>query len=185
MEIVKSQNDNYYVKDQSAISDFTYYQKARLAEKYGRSNITQKGFVTFPNKCDCEQFADCLELIARIPSDLKEFLKNWGAYFPFCYNLNGGDPSTISTAFVWGSTSQGNTYWSNLSKKYDENQLQNTGTDRSRDNRSERNRLRSGGDIVESSTRYSGYEARARKSKNAFRSHKVYLSSRCGCVHRG
>lgn len=185
MEIIESKNGNYYVKDQSAISDFAIYQRVRLAEKFGKHNITKGGFVTFPNKCDCKQFADCLELIAKIPSDLKEFLKNCGAYFLFCYNLNGGDPSTIATAFVWGSTPEGNKYWSNLNKSYNENQLQNTETDRSRDNRSEGNRLRGGGDIVESSTRYSGYEARARKSKNALRSHKVYLSSRCGCVHRG
>lgn len=183
MEIIESKNGNYYVRDQSAISDFTYYQRVKLAEKFGKHNITKDGFVTFPNKCDCEQFADRLEIIARIPSDLKEFLKNWGAYFLFCYNLDGGDPSTIATAFVWGSTPEGNKYWYNLSKSYNENQLQNTGTDRSRDNRSERNQLRCGGDIVESSTRYSSYEARARKSKNALRGHKVYLSSRRGCIH--
>ena len=66
-----------------------------------------------------------------------------------------------------------------------ENQLQNKDIDRPGDNRSERNRIRCRGDIVEPSTRYSGYQARARKRKNAFGSHKVYLSSRCGCVHRG
>ena len=141
MVIVESQNGNYYVKDQSAISDFTHYQKAKLAEKYGKYDIKTNGFIIFPNKCDCEQFANCLELITMIPSDLKEFLKNFEAYFPYCYNLNGGDPSCIHSAFVWRSTPEGHKYWSNLNKKYDENRLQESQIDRPREDRSEGNRI--------------------------------------------
>ena len=178
MEIVKSQNDNYYVKDQSVISDLTHYQKARLAEKYGRSNITQKGFITFTNKCDCEQFADCLELIAKIPSDLKEFLKSQGAYFPFCYNLNGGDPSCICTAFVWGSTPEGNKYWSNLNKSYNENQLQNTGVDRSRDNRSEGDRVCCKGNKSGFRLSYTQHRKTIDFQKRKVGDFKVNLSSR-------
>lgn len=178
MEIVKSQNDNYYVKDQSAISDFTCYQKVKLAEKFGKHNMTKDGFITFPNKCDCEQFADCLELIAKIPSDLKEFLKNQGAYFPFCYNLDGGDPSQIYSAFVWESTPEGNKYWSNLSKKYDENQLQNTGIDRSRDNRSEGDRVCCKGNESGFRLSYTQHRKTIDFQKRKVGDFKVHLSSR-------
>lgn len=94
---------------------------------------------------------------------------------------------TLSGSFIWDNTTQGSDYWEKINKRIIEyeNQLQNKNIDRSRNDRSEGDRLRCGGDIVESSTRYSGYQARARKSKNALRSHKVYLSSRRGCVHRG
>lgn len=179
MEIVKSQNDNYYVKDQSAISDFAIYQRVKLAEKFGKHNITKGGFVTFPNKCDCEQFADCLELIAKIPSDLKEFLKNCGAYFSFCYNLNGGgDPSAIATAFVWRSTPEGSKYWSNLSKSYNENQLQNTGVDRSRDNRSEGNRVCCKGNKSGFRLSYTQHRKTIDFQKRKVGDFKVNLSSR-------
>ena len=178
MEIVKSQNNNYYVKDQSAISDFAIYQRVKLAEKFGKHNITKDGFVTFPNKCDCKQFADRLEIIARIPSDLKEFLKNWGAYFLFCYNLNGGDPSAIATAFIWGSTPEGNKYWFNLSKKYDENKLQNTGTDRSRDNRSEGDRVCCKGNKSGFRLSYTQHRKTIDFQKRKVGDFKVNLSSR-------
>lgn len=93
---------------------------------------------------------------------------------------------TISGSFVWTDTSQGQDYWQNIDKKIIEyeNQLQNKNIDRSRNDRSEGDRICSRGDESESSARHCSYEARARKRKNEIGSHKVYLSSRCGCVHR-
>lgn len=186
MEIVKSSANRWYVKDYNkVVIDISPSIIETLAYICGLHSVNKSGFITFESESDCKQFRDIIERINNIPKKLKAFLKEEKAYDLFVLNFNKGHGETLTNAFLWSASNEGHEFWSNLNKKYNENKLQNTGIDRSRDNRSEGNRLRSGGDIVEPSARYSGYKARARKSKNAFRSHKVYLSSRCGCVHRG
>ena len=186
MEIVKSSANRWYVKDyDKVVSDIPHTIVNMIANQCGRYSLTKSSYITFDNESDCKLFGDIVDRINNIPKELKTFLKKEKVYELFVLNFPKGSGETLTNAFLWETSNEGHEYWFNLNKKYNENQLQNKDIDRSRDNRSERNRLRCGGDIVESSTRYSGYEARARKSKNALRSHKVYLSSRCGCVHRG
>ena len=186
MKIVKSSANRWYVKDyDKVVIDISPTVIETLAYNCGPYSVNKSGFITFESESDCRQFGDIVDRINNIPKELKTFLKKESVYELFILNFNKGYGETLTNAFLWDTSNEGHEFWFNLNKKYNENQLQNKDIDRSRDNRSEGNRLRCGGDIVESSTRYSGYEARARKSKNALRSHKVYLSSRCGCVHRG
>ena len=186
MEIVKSSAGRWYVKDyDKVINDIPQLTVNKIADQCGSYRFTVSGYITFGKESDCKKFESIISRIKSIPKELKTFLKKEKAYDLFLLNFHKGCGETLTNAFVWENSNEGHEFWSNLKRKYDENKLQNETIDRSGDNRSERNRLRGGGDIVESSTRYSGYQARARKGKDALRNRKVYISTRRGCVHRG
>lgn len=193
MEIVKSSANRWYVKDYQAIqagNNLTDDFVESLARKCGDYNVTKRKFITFQHECDCKRFYNLFYLIDHLPVDLKLFLHQQKAFEAF---INNCDPNrtfesvnpSILNVFSWKDSNEGQDFWSNLNIKYYENKLQEAGTDRSGDNRSEGDRVCCRGNESESSTRYSGYQARARKRKNASRGSKVYISTRCGCVHRG
>lgn len=193
MEIVKSSAGRWYVKDYQAIqagNNLTDDFVESLARKCGDYNVTKRKFITFQHECDCKRFYNLFYLIDHLPVDLKLYLHQQKAFEAF---INNCDPNrtfesvnpSILNVFSWRESNEGQDFWSNLNRKYYENKLQEAGTDRPGDNRSEGYRVCCRGNIVESSTRYSGYQARARKRKNASRGSKVYISTRRGCVHRG
>lgn len=193
MEIVKSSANRWYVKDYQAIqagNNLTDDFVESLARKCGDYNVTKRKFITFQHECDCKRFYNLFCLIDHLPVDLKLYLCQQKAFEAF---INNCDPNrtfesvnpSILNVFSWKDSNEGQDFWSNLNTKYNENKLQNKTVDRSGDDRSEGNRLCCGGDIIESSAGHSGYQARARKRKNAFGSSKVYISTRRGCVHRG
>lgn len=193
MEIVKSSAGRWYVKDYQAVqagNNLTDDFVESLARKCGSCNVGKKHFITFQYECDCKRFYNLFYLIDHLPVDLKLYLHQQKAFERLINNCDPDrsyeyDNPSISNVFYWGDSNEGHNFWCNLDKKYYENQLQNAGIDRPGDNRSEGNRVCCGGDIVESSAGHSGYEARARKRKNAFGCSKVYISTRRGCVHRG
>ena len=185
MEIVKSSAGRWYVKDYDKVTnDISYETVNKIAGQCGSHRFTVSGYITFGKESDCEKFKNIIVRISNIPKKLKTFLKKEHAYDLFVLNFPKGGGETLLNAFYWGLSNEGNDFWSNLNKKY-ENQLQNKTVDRSGDDRSEGDRLCCRRDVIEPSTGHSGYEARARKRKNAFGSSKVYLSTRRGCVHRG
>lgn len=195
-KVCKSNNDRYYLKSNNLVRpEIIVGIPQQYIMEFANLIETQtcKEVPTFSNLKDFDFYKSCLRGLYNfkgfkiLSSEEKQnYIFNLVTYYQRD-RCNIPEDLTLSGSFVWINTTQGQDYWQKISCKIHEyeNQLQNTGIDRSRDNRSERNRLRGGGDIVEPSTRYSGYQARARKRKNAFGSHKVYLSSRCGCVHRG
>lgn len=186
MEIVKSSAGRWYVKDyDKVIKDVSYDTINKIADQCGSYRFTTSGYITFGSESDCKKFEDIISRIKSIPEELKTFLKKEKVYEMFLLNLSKGCGETLTNAFLWEKSNEGLDFWSNLNKKYNENKLQNKTVDRSGDDRSEGNRLCCGGDVIESSAGHSGYQARARKRKNASRGSKVYLSTRCGCVHRG
>ena len=193
----KSSSDRYYLSDphnkirpeiivgipQQYIMEF-----ANLIEVQTCKNIP-----TFSNLKDFDFYKSCLRGLCNFKGfkilsneEKQNYIFNLITYYQID-RCNIPENLTLSGSFVWVSTKQGQEYWEEISNKIHEyeNQLQNKDIDRPGDNRSERNRIRCRGDIVEPSTRYSGYQARARKRKNAFGRSKVYLSTRRGCVHQG
>lgn len=193
MEIVKSSANRWYVKDYQAIqagNNLTDDFVESLARKCGDYNVTKRKFITFQNVCDCNRFYNLFYLIDHLPVDLKLYLHQQKAFEAF---INNCDPNrtfesvnpSILNVFRWKDSNEGHEFWSNLNRKYYENKLQEAGTDRPGDNRSEGDRVCCRGNKSESSAGHSGYQARARKRKNAFGRSKVYLSTRRGCVHRG
>lgn len=193
MEIVKSSAGRWYVKDYQAVqagNNLTDDFVESLARKCGVCIVGKNNFITFQHERDCKKFYNLFYLIDHLPVDLKLYLCQQKAFERFINNCDPNksyeyDSPSILNVFYWGNSNEGHEFWCNLNEKYYENQLQNKTVDRSREDRSEGDRVCCGGDIVESSAGHSGYEARARKRKNAFGSSKVYLSTRCGCVHRG
>lgn len=193
MEIVKSSAGRWYVKDYQAIqagNNLTDDFVESLARKCGDYNVTKGKFITFQHECDCKRFYNLFCLIDHLPVDLKLYLCQQKAFEAF---INNCDPNrtfesvnpSILNVFSWMDSNEGQDFWSNLNRKYYENKLQEAGTDRSGDDRSEGDRLCCRGNELESSAGHSSYQASTRKRKNVFRGHKVYLSTRCGCVHRG
>lgn len=193
MEIVKSSAGRWYVKDYQAVqagNNLTDEYVESLARKCGSCNVGKKHFITFQRECDCERFYHLFYLIDHLPVDLKFYLHQQKVFERLINNCDPDrsydyDNLSILNVFSWASSNEGLKFWSNLNRKYYENKLQNAGIDRPGDNRSEGDRICCGGDESESSAGHSGYEARARKRKNAFGSSKVYVSSRRGCIHRG
>lgn len=196
-KIRKSGAGNFYIEN-SFYVDYQIPNPITFASKFGRLSAAK-----IPSFIDEQQFSEFLAVIESINNLSDKFIKEIrqigclgnfisNLYHPI-YNKDLCPTGALECAFCWSKTSEGFEYWNDIftileklekGENY-ENQLQNKTIDRSRDDRSERNRLRGGGDIVESSTRYSSYQARARKSKNALGGHKVYISTRRGCVHRG
>lgn len=195
-KIRKSGAGNFYIENQFYI-DYSIPNPINFASKFGRLSAAK-----IPSFVDEQQFSEFLAVIESINNLSDDFIKEIkrigclgnfisNLYHPIYYEdlcLTG----TLECAFGWSQTPEGFEYWNDVftilekiekDENY-ENRLQKQEIDRSRYARSERNRLRSGRDIVESSTRYSGYQASARKRKNALGGHKVYLSSRRGCIHR-
>ena len=193
MEIVKSSAGRWYVKDYQAIqagNNLTDDFVESLARKCGVCIVGKKNFITFQYECDCQKFYNLFYLIDHLPVDLKLYLHQQKAFERFINNCDPNrsyeyDDPNILNVFYWGNSNEGHEFWCDLNKKYYENKLQNKTADRPGDNRSEGDRVCCGRNESESSAGHSGYQARARKRKNAFGSSKVYLSSRCGCVHQG
>lgn len=193
MEIVKSSANRWYVKDYQAIqagNNLTDDFVESLARKCGDYNVSKRNFITFQHECDCQKFYNLFYLIDHLPVDLKLYLHQQKAFERFINNCDPNksyeyDDPNILNVFYWSNSNEGHKFWSDLNTKYYENRLQEAGADRPGDNRSEGDRVCCGRDIVESSAGHSGYQARARKRKNAFGSSKVYISTRRGCVHRG
>lgn len=192
MEIVKSSAGRWYVKDYQAVqagNNLTDDFVESLARKCGVCIVGKNHFITFQHEFDCKRFYNLFYLIDHLPVDLKLYLHQQKAFERF---INNCDPNrtfesvnpTILNVFSWRESNEGIEFWSNLNRKYYENKLQNKGIDRPGDNRSEGDRVCCGRNESESSAGHSGYEARARKRKNAFGSSKVYISTRRGCVHR-
>lgn len=193
----KSVKGNWYITTPKGFwENLNIYDPLSYAEYFGEIS-SESRIPAFPNYDDFVKYTKHLQYLARIPKlfwdklsldEIGDFI-----YYSATAPIAGRDNFTsvcsiLPNAFSWDDTSEGYDYWSNINKRFfniseNENRLQEQEIDRSGDDRSERNRLRGGGDIVESSTRYSGYQASARKRKNALGGHKVYLSSRRGCIH--
>lgn len=153
---------------------------------------TCKNIPTFSNREDFHFYTSCLQGLYNFKGFkiLSNEEKQNYIFNLITYHQNEkyiSENLTLSGSFMWETTPQRADYWIKINKKIIkyENQLQNKNIDRSRNDRSEGDQLCCRGDESESSARHCSYQARARKRKNAFGSHKVYLSSRCGCVHRG
>lgn len=200
-KIKVSVHGNFYI-EKPFYTDYQIPNPITFASKFGTLSAAK-----IPSFVDEQQFSDFLaviESINNLPDEFIKEIKRIGCLGNFISNLNkpfvyyGSSNLSfiLQYAFYWSTTPEGFEYWNDISEVLEkleksekdenyENRLQKQEIDRSGSNRSEGNRLRCRGDIFESSTRYSGYQARARKSKNALRSSKVYISTRCGCVHRG
>lgn len=196
-KIRKSDAGNFYIEKPFYV-DYQIPNPMTFASKFGTLSAAKT-----PSFVDEQQFSNFLAVIESINNLSDDFIKEIkrigclgnfisNLYHPIYYEdlcLTG----TLECAFGWSQTPEGFDYWNDVftilekiekGENY-ENRLQKQEIDRSGSNRSEGNRLRCGGDIIESSTRYSGYQARARKGKDALRNRKVYISTRRGCVHRG
>lgn len=196
-KIRESSAGNFYIEKPFYV-DYQIPNPISFASKFG--NLSAAKIPSFVDEQQFSNFLAVIESINNLSDDFIDRLKSLCCLGNFISNLHQPfyyedlcPTGILECAFCWSKTAEGFDYWNDVftilekiekGENY-ENRLQKQEIDRSGSNRSERNRLRCGGDIVESSTRYSGYQARARKSKNAFRGHKVYLSIRRGCVHRG
>ena len=196
-KITTSSHGNFYIEKPFYV-DYDIPNPMSFASRFG--NLSNAKIPTFVEEKQFEYFLEVIRSINDLPSGFIKIAREQGFLGNFLYNLTEPiqtgdilvDPYSYSDIvlhnIIWETSLQGHEYWSdiyNILKTLENaNKLQNKTVDRSRDDRSERNRLRGGGDIVESSTRYSGYQASARKRKNALGGHKVYLSSRRGCIHR-
>lgn len=200
-KITKSSAGNFYIEKPFYV-DYQIPNPINFASKFGILSTAK--IPSFVKEQQFSEFLAVIESVDHLPDDFIEAARRYGFLGNFISNLKkpivdynySRLDAILECAFCWTTTLEGFEYWDGISailrkveklKKDEnyENRLQKQEIDRPRDDRSERNRLRCGGDIVESSTRYSGYQARARKSKNAFGGHKVYISTRRGCVHRG
>lgn len=192
----KSSSDRYYLSDPNnkirpetivGIPQQYIMEFANLIEVQKCKNIP-----TFSDLKDFDFYKSCLRGLYNFKGfkilsneEKQNYIFNLITYYQRD-RCNIPENLKLSGSFIWISTKQGQEYWEEISNKIHkyENQLQNKNIDRSGNDRSEGDRICCRGDESESSARHSSYEARARKRKNAFGSHKVYLSSRCGCVHR-
>lgn len=199
-KIRKSGAGNFYIEKPFYV-DYQIPNPMTFASKFGTLSAAK-----IPSFVDEQQFSEFLAVIESINNLSDDFIDKLKSlcclgnfisnlYHPFYYK-ELCPTGILECAFGWSQTPEGFEYWNDIftvleklekSEKDEnyENRLQKQEIDRSGSNRSEGNRLRCGGDIVESSTRYSGYQARARKGKDALRNRKVYISTRRGCVHRG
>ena len=197
-KIKVSVHGNFYIEEPFYV-DYQIPNPMTFASKFG--NLSAAKIPSFVDEQQFNKFLAVIESINNLSDEFIKEIKRIGCLGNFISNLYKpiihydyrSLGSILECAFCWRETVEGFEYWNDVftilekiekGENY-ENRLQKQEIDRSGSNRSEGNRLRCGGDIVESSTRYSGYQARARKSKNALRSCKVYISTRRGCVHRG
>lgn len=195
-KVCKSNNNRYYLKSNNLVRpEIIVGIPQQYIMEFANLIETQtcKEVPTFSNLKDFDFYKSCLRGLCNFKGfkilsneEKQNYIFNLVTYYQRD-RCNIPEDLTLSGSFVWVSTKQGQEYWEEISNKIHkyENQLQNKNIDRSGDNRSEGDRVCCRGNEPESSARHSSYEARARKRKNAFGSHKVYLSSRCGCVHRG
>lgn len=194
--IFVSQNNNYYI-DKSFYIDYQIPDPKVFASKFGL--LTKAAIPTFVEEDSFNFFLKVIKSINNLNTKFIDALKILNVLGQFISNLTYSIPDSFNDAefcvilrglFVWKDTVEGQDFWEDVHEKLNffekyENQLQNKDIDGSRSNGSERDRVCCGRDESESSAGHSGYEARARMRKNALRSSKVYISSRCGCVHRG
>ncbi len=202
-KIRQSSAGNFYI-EKPFYTDYQIPNPISFASKFGTLSAAK-----IPSFVDEQQFSNFLaviESINNLSDDFIDRLKSLCCLGNFISNLHQPfyyedlcPTGILECAFCWLKTPEGFEYWNDIftvleklekSEKSEkdenyENRLQKQEIDRSGNNRSEGNRLRCGGNESESSTRYSGYQARARKGKDALRNRKVYISTRRGCVHRG
>lgn len=194
--IFVSQKNNYYI-DKSFYIDYQISNPKVFASKFG--NLTNAAIPTFVEEDSFNSFLRVIKSINNLNTKFIDALKILNVLGQFISNLTYDIPDSFNNAefdvilrglFIWNNTVEGHDFWQDVHEKLNffenhENQLQNKDIDGSRSNGSERDRVCCGRDESESSARHSGYEARARMRKNALGRSKVYISSRCGCVHRG
>lgn len=177
--ITKSKNGNYYV-DPKIYVDLHIYDSKKFAGKSGKLSPA-----SIPSFIFSDDFSDFIKLL--------ESLNNCPDYFwtivpvdLFVQNLEVPITTSISVgsyilqySFTWAKTEQGHEFWENICDKLIdyENQLQGKKTDRSRENRSEGNRLCSRRNKSQSSTGHCCYKARARKGKESSGHCKIVISS--------
>lgn len=176
--ITKSKNGNYYV-DPKIYVDLHIYDSKKFAGKFGK--LSPASIPSFIFWYDFSVFIKYLESLNNcpnyfwtiVPVDL--FVQNLNA--SILPNTSGVD--ILKRSFIWGKTEQGHDFWKNIHDKLIdyENQLQGKKTDRSRENRSEGNRLCSRRNKSQSSTGHCCYKARARKGKENFGHCKIVISS--------
>lgn len=196
-KIRKSSAGNFYI-EKPFYTDYQIPNPMTFASKFG--NLSAAKIPSFVDEQQFSNFLAVIESINNLSDDFINKLKSLNCLGNFISNLHQPfyyedlcPTGILECAFCWSKTPEGFEYWNDIftvleklekDENY-ENRLQKQEIDRSGSNRSEGNRLRCGGDIIESSTGYSGYQARARKGKDALRNRKVYISTRRGCVHRG
>ena len=196
-KIRKSSAGNFYIEN-PFYTDYQIPNPMTFAYKFG--NLSSAKIPSFVDEQQFSNFLAVIESINNLSDDFINKLKSLNCLGNFISNLHQPfyyedlcPTGILECAFCWSKTPEGFEYWNDIftvleklekDENY-ENRLQKQEIDRSGSNRSEGNRLRCGGDIIESSTGYSGYQARARKGKDALRNRKVYISTRRGCVHRG
>lgn len=194
--IFKSKIDGYYI-DKSFYVNYQIPNPTTFASKFG--NLSDVEIPAFIKEDSFNSFLRVIKSINNLNTKFIDALKKLNVLGQFISNLTYHIPESFNGAefcvilrglFVWKDTVEGEDFWQDVHEKLNffenhENQLQNKDIDGSRSNGSEGDRICCGGDIVESSAGHSSYKARARMRKNALGRSKVYISSRCGCVHRG
>lgn len=177
--ITKSKNGNYYV-DPKIYVDLHICDSKKFAGKFGK--LSPASIPSFISLDDFSVFIKYLESLNNCPDYF------WTIVPVNLFVINLDVLITASTcegsyilnySFIWGKTEQGHDFWKNIHDKLIdyENQLQGKKTDRSRENRSEGNRLCSRRNKSQSSTGHCCYKARARKGKENFGHCKIVISS--------
>lgn len=176
--ITKSKNGNYYV-DPKIYVDLHIDDSKKFAKKFGQ--LSPASIPSFIFWDDFSYFIKLLESLNNcpdyfwtiVPVDL--FVQNLN----FSIQSKDSGSFTLERSFIWTKTEQGHEFWKNIHDKLTdyENQLQGKETDRSRENRSEGNRLCSRRNKSQSSTGHCCYKARARKGKESFGHCKIVISS--------
>ena len=185
---------NYYLNclyhGNSRIFDLLDIDRLKLSSKvYG---YTASG--TFPEAKTLEDLHELYLVLANLVDhiDLIKYLLYKGALGAFIQNTNldmlKNRNLSISGAFVWNDTPEGQKYWKNLYTEFThlqhETQLQNETASVRGDSDGERNCICNPGNLSESSAGCPSYEAKARKRKSSLGRSKVYLSTYSGRVFR-
>lgn len=194
----KSVKGNWYITTPKGFwENLNIYDPLSYAEYFGEIS-SESRIPAFPNYDDFVKYTKHLQYLARIPKlfwdklsldEIDAFI-HYSAITPIYGRDNFTTVNSIlPCAFCWDETDEGFDCWKNINERFknlkdDENRLQEQEIDRSGEDRSERDRICCRGDKPQSSAGHSSYQACARKREYASRNHKVYLSSRRGCIHR-
>lgn len=151
----KSVKGNWYITTPKGFwENLNIYDPLSYAEYFGEIS-SESRIPAFPNYDDFVKYTYHLKYLARIPKlfwnklsleEIGDFIY-YSATAPIAERDNFTTVSSIlPTAFSWDDTGEGYDYWSNINKRFfniseNENRLQEQSTDRSREDRSEGNRI--------------------------------------------